>query len=147
MILCPCVVKLSHVFKAAVLFVGISHLLASVSIVFSVSPLPCPSLCLSVFERGNIFPGQYYFHKNNTSWFLSACRTLVWIWNWVCCHYNNITSTPAALRRGALQKGRNSANGNWNCFWEWVAQLWQDSYLLFWKTNNPFCSPGFSLLF
>lgn len=100
-----CVVKLSNdsAFKAAALFVVICHPLTSVSIVSSASPPPpvCPSVRPSVFARGNIFRGRYYFHKNNTSWFLSACRTLLWIWERMTCHYNNITSTLAALRRGA----------------------------------------------
>lgn len=83
MIYSSCVVKLSYnsAFKAAALFVVVCHPLTSVSTVSSASPPPPLSVCLSVrlsvFARGNIFRGRYYFHKNNTSWFLSACRTLL----------------------------------------------------------------------
>lgn len=84
----------------------------------SVASCCCCCCCCSTSASGGLlwerehFPGRYYFHKKITHpVFLSACRPVLWIWAGMACHYNNITSALTALRRCALQRGRES--GKW----------------------------------
>lgn len=76
-------------------------------------------LLLAAFcDRGNIFPGRYCFHthkKITRPIFLSACHLVPGIWAGMACDYNNITSALTALRRCALQRGREMEIVN--CFW------------------------------